>query len=226
MLGPQAENVRRRYWSPRAIKHAASPVPTRRTSGGTTTTDTSSQHNPGKSEGRPKETSPRSKRIVQNGLPGCGLLESPCLPDRATVRSETGQQPSERDFMLRTRSRPCRRRARACFPRRGKCACPTSSLLRWTRRDSAGRQRCLSTNPGAPPSNLARELTPGSSSRGVRAATTGGALLLAAEAVVRRRGEPSQVRRRGALLDAPRRCIRIDLPTAPEHRRPRSARDR
>jgi hypothetical protein len=58
---------------------------------------TCSRHNPGKSQGRPKQTCPRSKRIVQNGLPGCVLPENPRprSPDR---RVRTGQQPSEDDF--------------------------------------------------------------------------------------------------------------------------------
>ena len=68
-----------------------------RTSGRTTTTDTCSRHNPGKSQGRPKETSPRSKRIVQNGLPGCVLPESP-RPGSGDRKVRTGQQPSEHDF--------------------------------------------------------------------------------------------------------------------------------
>ena len=58
------------------------------------------------------ETSSRSKRIVQTGLPGCVLPESPCprSPDR-TVK--TGQQPSVADFHAPTRDerrRPARRR--------------------------------------------------------------------------------------------------------------------
>ena len=68
-----------------------------RTSGQTTTTDTCSQHNPGKSQGRPKEKSPRSKRIVQNGLPDCVLPESP-RPGSADRTARAGQQPSERHF--------------------------------------------------------------------------------------------------------------------------------
>jgi hypothetical protein len=52
---------------------------------------------PGQVAGAAKQNSSRSKRIVQSGLPGCVLPESPCpgSPDR-TVRA--GQQPSEDDF--------------------------------------------------------------------------------------------------------------------------------
>jgi hypothetical protein len=92
----------------------SSPRWTGRTSGRTTTTDTCSRHNPGKPQGRPRETSPRSKRIVQSGLPGCVLPESPCpgSPDR-TVRA--GQQPSEDHFHAPTSRRLVRKMPRCRF---------------------------------------------------------------------------------------------------------------
>jgi hypothetical protein len=55
---------------------------------------------PGKSQGRPKETSPRSKRIVQTGLPDCVLPESPC-PGQPTVWSEPDSNLPSMIFMPR-----------------------------------------------------------------------------------------------------------------------------
>jgi hypothetical protein len=58
---------------------------------------TCSQHNRGKSQGRPKKRSPGSQPIVQNGLPDRVLPGRP--PSRSTdPRPEPGQQPSKIDF--------------------------------------------------------------------------------------------------------------------------------
>jgi hypothetical protein len=59
---------------------------------------------PGQVAGAAKQTSPRSKRIVQTGLPGCVLPESPCprSPDR---KVNAGQQPSVADFHAPTSRR-------------------------------------------------------------------------------------------------------------------------
>ena len=60
---------------------------------------------PGKSQGRPKKSSPRSKRIVQTGLPDCVLPRKPL--SRSTDRTvRARQQPSENDLHAPTSERP------------------------------------------------------------------------------------------------------------------------
>jgi hypothetical protein len=72
----------------------------RENSGRTTTTDTCSKHNPGKSQGRPLK-SPGSQPIVQNGLPDAFSQEGPCpgSPDRTLG---AGRSLQSKDFHATT----------------------------------------------------------------------------------------------------------------------------
>jgi hypothetical protein len=54
----------------------------------------------GQAAGAAKKTSPRSKRIVQTGLPDCVLPQSPC-PGHPTVRSQPDSKPRSMIFMPR-----------------------------------------------------------------------------------------------------------------------------
>lgn len=88
-----------------------------RSSGLTTTTDTSSRLTRASSRGGHRNFS-GSKPIVQNGLPGCVLPESPCPGQSTLIRSAPNSSLQARIFMPRIWRVSTERRHTPATPRR------------------------------------------------------------------------------------------------------------